>query len=409
MTSPPSFAAWNTRGFNSPDKTLCCKDLVKKFNLDLLFILETRISLANSTNNWFLSTHSIFPHEGSYDNFNCASPGRIWIKWNSLKVTFKPLVTSSQLIHGLIFSNLNNNFYVTVVYAANSMEDRKALWKDIYDIANSISMPWIILGDFNCCRHSNEKAGGSLLHNSKIMDFHNFIFKTGVHDLSSVGHFFTWYNQRADNPIHIKLDRMLVNDAWLDSYPNSFYIVEDPLISDHSPIILQQEATPLNKRRFQFKNYWTLNPDFWNELISIFSQRYHSSPIHSFYQKLKTLKLIIKSKTWSSSNSIKRDIDELTQSQSSIISQLQTCPLDQDLNLALTDINHKLAERNANWTDWIIQRAKAKWLSSGEDDLKFLYSRINVRHNINLIKVISTNSGTFSSKSEISNAIIQHF
>ncbi|XP_020704255.2 uncharacterized protein LOC110115380 [Dendrobium catenatum] len=401
-------AAWNTRGFNSPDKTLCCKNLVNKFNLDMLFILETRISPTNSSNSWFLSNHHVFSQEGSFDNFAYASPGRIWLKWNTNTVSFKPLFTSSQLVHGMVSTNSNEHFYIFVVYASNNLEERRNLWNDILEISSSISLPWLILGYFNCCRFSHDKAGRSLLHDNKLLDFQNLIYHIEAHELSSVGHFLTWFNHRTDNPIHIKLDRMLVNDDWLGSYPNSFFVVDDPYISDHSPIVLQQGVDLHLKHRFQFKNYWVSKPEFWDDLISIFSQKFHSSPIHSFYNKLKTLKLKIKAKSWASSTSMYKEIYELNLSQNTIIFQLQASPLDPDLNLALKNTNQKLYVRNADWADWIIQRAKAKWMSCGED-LKFLYSRNNVRHNSNLIKVISTANGTFNSHNEISNAIVQHF
>ncbi|XP_020696497.2 uncharacterized protein LOC110109654 [Dendrobium catenatum] len=256
---------------------------------------------------------------------------------------------------------------------------------------------------------NHEKAGGLALQDNKLTDFQNLIYNIGAHELSSVGHFFTWFNQRTDNPIHIKLDRMLVNDAWLDRYPNSFYTVDDPYISDHSPIVVQQGVNTNLKHRFQFKNYWVSKPEFWDELISTFSQKFHSSPIHSFYHKLKTLKLKIKSKSWASSTSLKRDINELNQKQNTIYSQLQVTPLDPELNQALKLINQKLADRNEEWADWTIQRAKAKWMTCGEDDLKFLYSKINVRHNFNLIKAISTGNGILNNHNDISLAIIQHF
>ncbi|XP_020704264.1 uncharacterized protein LOC110115389 [Dendrobium catenatum] len=409
MTNPPMLAAWNTRGFNSPDKALCWKNLVNTYNLDLIFILETRISIPNTNNNWFLSTHSIYPHEGSYDNFAFVNPDKIWVKWNSLNVSFKPVFTSSQLIHGQVFTGNAESYYVFVVYTSNSLVERQILWRDLSDIAAIIASTWIILVDFNCCRYTNEKAGGSLLTNSKVSDFNNLIFNIGAHELSYVGHFFTWFNQRTGNPIHIKLDRMLVNEVWLQTYPNSYYLVDDPQISDHSPIILHNALKIQQKHRFLFKNYWVSKPEFWDELISVFSQRFHSSPIHSFCHKLKTLMLNIKSKNWVSSNALQSEILELTSSQNSILRQIHDAPLELDLNLALKEINHKLLERNSNWSDWVIQRAKAKWLTCGEDDLRFLYSRINARHNTNLIKSITTSEGTFSNPTDLNNAIIRHF
>ncbi|PKU84127.1 Putative ribonuclease H protein [Dendrobium catenatum] len=201
----------------------------------------------------------------------------------------------------------------------------------------------------------------------------------------------------------------MVNDCWLGNFLSSFYIVDNPQISDHSPIILRIDQSKHRNHRFPFKNYWLANSEFWDSLIQVFSQRFHSSPIHAFFKKLKTLKISIKSKNWASSNSLQTDISDLTASQNNFLCQIQTNPLDTDLNLALKDINHKLAVKNSDWSSWIIQRAKAKWLSNGEDDLKFLYSRINVRQNTNQIKCITTVEGTFSNPDDINRAIVNHF
>ncbi|KAI0515490.1 hypothetical protein KFK09_008154 [Dendrobium nobile] len=296
---------------------------------------------------WFNTTHSVFSSEASYNNFEYASPRRIWIKWN----------------------------------AATTL------------IAVGLNM----------------RTGGTLLSNSKVLDFNNMIFNVAAHDLASVGHYFTWFNQRTDNPIHIKLDRMLVNDSWLSYFPNSFYLVDSPQISYHSPIILQHDQAHQLKHRFLFKNYWLHNNEFWDSLILVFSQRLRSSPIHAFYQKLKTLKINIKSKSWASSNTLQHDISELNIKQNSFLCQIQASPLDPEINLALKDINCKLAVKTSDWSDWIYQRAKANWMTNGEDDLKFLYSRINVRHNSNLIRSITTVEGTYNTKIEISNAIVNHF
>ncbi|KAL0921416.1 hypothetical protein M5K25_008483 [Dendrobium thyrsiflorum] len=82
---------------------------------------------------------------------------------------------------------------------------------------------------------------------------------------------------------------------------------------------------------------------------------------------------------------------------------------DPELNVSLKETNMKLSEANSRWIDWILQRGKAKWLTSSDDDLKFLYSKINHRGNTNLIRSISSNGATFNSPSEVNKAFIKHF
>ncbi|XP_020689773.1 uncharacterized protein LOC110104846 [Dendrobium catenatum] len=363
-------AAWNLRGFNSPDKVPCCKQFSKKYNLDMLFILEAKVSAASSSDPWFSANHDIFPCEASFDNFALSNPDTIWIKWNSLKVNFIPVFTSTQLIHELVYVGTIPTCNVSVIYASKNFEERLLLWEQLLSLADGIVLPGIILGDFNCCRYPHEKAGGNAIVASKMTDFNNLIFNIGVHELSSVGHYYTWFNQRADKPIHIKLDRALVNDAWLSTFNNTY---------------------------------------FWDCLISSFSQHYRSSPICAFYYKLKDLKRKIKTKTWASSSRLKQDLDNLSFEQNLLLSRLQDNPTDPILNATLSFTNRCMADINHAWTEWISQRGKASWLSCGEDDLKFLYARINIRHNVNLIKSLSTPDGILTSHQEIKEAAISHF
>lgn len=111
------------------------------------------------------------------------------------------------------------------------------------------------MGDFNCCRFSSEKLGGNALHQNQLHDFNNFIFESNMDDLTSIGPSFTWFNQRADSPIHIKLDHMMVNEHWLSSFPDSYYMVKNPDGSDHCPIILKYGVNSSTHHRFLFKNY----------------------------------------------------------------------------------------------------------------------------------------------------------
>lgn len=293
----PNIVAWNICGFNSPYKVLSCKQLIQLHNLDLLFILEAKISQNNSSNNWFHASHKIFPNEAACDNFLFSNPGRISVKWNAHTVHFSPLTMTSQCIHDIVSIKNNLICAITAIYASNSQTKRLSLWHSIQAIAESTSLPWALIGDFNCCRSIHEKVGGMALSNSQLGDFSNMIFNNGLLDLSSIGHFFTWHNQQLHNPIHIKLDRILVNDQWLVSFPKSFYKVDEPYCLDHSPLILLNNMDNRKGHRFLFKNYCTNLPDFWNCLIEVFSKPNESSPLSAFIFKLKTLENSMKHKS----------------------------------------------------------------------------------------------------------------
>ncbi|KAL0908947.1 hypothetical protein M5K25_023462 [Dendrobium thyrsiflorum] len=189
----PSIASWNGRGFNNPDKVLCCKRLVDSFKLDMLCILENRIHVSALQDPYFSQTHAVFTPEDSCNNFGHSKSGRIWIKWNPNKIHFNPTLISDQIISGYVSLSNSLSINLSVIYAANNMLDRVALWEQIRQLAQSQVDPWILLGDFNCCRYSHEKAGGTLLNHNNLIELNNLIFDTKLLDIHSVGYKYTWF------------------------------------------------------------------------------------------------------------------------------------------------------------------------------------------------------------------------
>ncbi|XP_020695761.1 uncharacterized protein LOC110109164 [Dendrobium catenatum] len=245
---------------------------------------------------------------------------------------------------------------------------------------------WIILGDFNCCRFANEKAGGIELLPSRLGELNNFIFDGGVHDFPSVGLFYTLSNLQISQPIHIKLDRMLVNVEFLYVFPQAYYNILPTANSDHSPLVLLAAPKSHTPRRFLFKNYW----------------------IHM---------VKLKDKDRSSSHYLSKSILEFKSKHHDCLSKskhhdcllaLQNQPLDSELNNNLKTIKEHLIKLQASWASWISQRAKEHWLSKGEDDLGFLYAKIRSRANLNMIREISFPWGHFTNHKDIVEVLILH-
>ncbi|KAI0524434.1 hypothetical protein KFK09_003803 [Dendrobium nobile] len=386
-----------------------CKDLISSHNLKLLGILEAKIQPSMSSDPWFCHSHKLFDNELCCDNFAFSNPGRIWLKWDSTAVSFSPSFFSSQIIHGLFSSGSSPLIFLSVIYAANQPDDRKVLWDSLLQISNNINLPWAIMGDFNCYRYEFEKVGGAPLPSGRLGELSNFIFNSGLQDLSSVGLLYTWFNQRIDLPIHIKLDRILVNSEFLDFFPNSHYKVDSPFGSDHSPLILLANTVNRTYSRFMFKKFWLNRDDFWEVLLTAFNSPNKASPIYAFYNCLKFLKNKIKGMDWSSSSFLSNAILEAKNHQLQCINALQISPLDHHLNSNLKSATENLNLLQLEWSSWIIQRAKSYWLSHGEDDLGFLYAKIRSRSNMNLIKEISTSQGLITGHQNIAVEHIEHF
>ncbi|KAI0499558.1 hypothetical protein KFK09_017764 [Dendrobium nobile] len=138
--------------------------LVQSLRLDMICILENRIQLTSLSDQSFFNSHMVYDYESSCNNFHCSNPGRIWIKWCPDKLTFQPCFFSSQMIAGMVSYGSNIPFLLSVIYASNNQVERKVLWEDLRNITPTEGIPWILMGDYNCCRFPSEKLGGNTLH-----------------------------------------------------------------------------------------------------------------------------------------------------------------------------------------------------------------------------------------------------
>ncbi|XP_028555639.1 uncharacterized protein LOC114580910 [Dendrobium catenatum] len=386
-----------------------CRELVRDNNLGLLCILEAKVHNESINDPWFVNSHMIFNTEDSINNFSHSNPGRIWIKWNPNIITFSPLFIASQIIHGTVTVGTQPPVLISVIYAANNVCDRNILWNQLRNLIPDPSMAWVIMGDFNCYRSVDEKSGGHHTHNSQLGELNKVIFDCGLLDLASVGLFYTWYNQRLDSPIHIKLDRMLTNNALLERFPDAFYKILPTHNSDHSPLILAVSKCDKNPSRFMFKNFWINMDGFWEMVLDAFDRHYNCSSIAAFYRSLQILKNSLKSKIWTSSCYLLDTMDNIKINQQKYIADLQQDPLNMHLNFLYKQSCDNLNSLSKAWSSWLYQRAKTKWLRNGKNDLGFLYAHIRSRKNLNVIKEITTSEGKFDNKAGIAEAIIKHF
>ncbi|KAI0504504.1 hypothetical protein KFK09_015456 [Dendrobium nobile] len=205
------------------------------------------------------------------------------------------------------------------------------------------------------------------------------IFNNRLRDLHSVGCKYTWFNQRIDQPIHIKLDRVLVNEGWINAFSDSYCSYQSPSCSDHCPIILHSGRSIQVKHRFLYKNYWSKIDKYWDLLLEPLYLPCLGNPLSHFCNTLRSLKNSIKSQPWATSSTVSKHIDNLLLRQKELLDSLQSDPYNPNLNHAFKEVNTELANTSSLQASWIIQRAKVNWLKHGEDDLKFLYAKIRTK------------------------------
>ncbi|XP_074305712.1 uncharacterized protein LOC141640934 [Silene latifolia] len=126
------------------------------------------------------------------------------------------------------------------------------------------SLPWLVLGDINCVRSTKERISSNPPNVVAMDNFNDAIANSGLVELKTIGCFFTWTNkQELEDRKWIKLDRALVNNTWLQLYPDSFADALTPGISDHSPLVISLDQTVQHRpASFKFLNCWSQDEKF---------------------------------------------------------------------------------------------------------------------------------------------------
>ncbi|GKV14107.1 hypothetical protein SLEP1_g25024 [Rubroshorea leprosula] len=117
------------------------------------------------------------------------------------------------------------------------------------------SVRWIVSGGFNEIRAIHERSDWHSLACLPIglEVFHNSLNEAELDDLPTIDPINTWSNKRFQGLIAKKLDRLMVNEAWVDAYPNTKARFLAPRCSDHN-IGFVEIATPIGgTRRKPFK------------------------------------------------------------------------------------------------------------------------------------------------------------
>lgn len=124
----------------------------------------------------------------------------------------------------------DDEFFCSFVYASNLAEERKGQWRDIKDHHDSPIFQhkqWLIFGDFNEILDIEEHSGFETNPNItlRIQDFQDVTRYSSLLDLTSHGPQYTWCNKREEGMILKKLDQILMNDCWLQSFPQSYSVL----------------------------------------------------------------------------------------------------------------------------------------------------------------------------------------
>lgn len=154
-------------------------------------------------------------------------------------------------------------------------------------------VPWLQFGDFNVVRQMSERLVG--FDSNFALEFNSCLDDIEMEDMTFKGMLFTWSNKRGGmGHIKSKLDRVLINGSWLDTFLESDTTFLAPGISDHSFILVNVLPEVQKRRPFKFFSFWMRHISFKEILKNSWL-----SPVDCFvrsklYVKLSRLKPVLR-------------------------------------------------------------------------------------------------------------------
>lgn len=396
---------WNVRGFNKQSKHRVVKNWVQEKGLQFGGLLETRVKESKSAQ----IISSVFPGWSAVNNYEYNRKGRIWVTWSS-QVRMTPVFKSEQMITmSVLLEGEEDEFFCSFVYAENTGERRKELWNDMKDHQNSRmfqNREWIIMGDFNEIldgeEHSNYEDSGLMTFGMK--DFESVIQHCRLLDMGFQGPKYTWSNKRDEGTISKKLDRILVNETWLNKRTQAYGIFEAGGVSDHLRGRFHLDVEVAGKRKpFKFTNviaetseFKEMIANYWKATQPLFQSTSALFRLSKYLKGLKPhLRALSKNKLGELTKKVKEAFKDLCEKQERL--------------MELPSPENVLAEREAaeRWQrvsdieeKVLKQRSKLHWLQVGDKNNKAFHTAVKVRETRNAIREIKCPDGTTVSKQE---------
>ncbi|XP_018458827.2 uncharacterized protein LOC108829724 [Raphanus sativus] len=310
----------------------------------------------------------------------------------------------------------SNCLTITACYAANLNTERSDLWVDLINVQQQLSLdssPWVVGGDFNQISHFSEHSLPSVnCYDSPMSEFRDTLSHLGIFDLRFTRPLHTWSNKCPSSRIAKKLDRILVNQPWVSSFPHSQATFLPPDISDHAPAILNLAVNlpTSGTKPFKFFNYLTKHPLFYQTVL----QAWHQSgsiawDLSHLCVKLKKIKSDIKKLNRENFS----DIQERVRVANRLLNDAQVLALThptQENFLKEKELHDKWEFLRTIEESYFRQRSRINWLREGDHNTTFFHRLMQVRNSYNSIRSFTLSTGEVVTDPVVMGVIaISHF
>ncbi|XP_071728773.1 uncharacterized protein [Rutidosis leptorrhynchoides] len=195
------------------------------------------------------------------------------------------------------------------VYGPHNDRGKKLMWESLDVLLNSVSLAWLLCGDFNEVRNTSDRLN-SQFHQGRADRFNDFILRNNLIEIPISGRKFTRISD--DGVKFSKLDRFLVTDNFLGLWEDLSIITLDRNLSDHCLLVLRDRIFDYGPKPFKVFDEWFNCLDVGDVIRDAWNQPIRGSKKDCvFRDRLKNVKMTLR--TWSKSKfgGLHNEINEL--------------------------------------------------------------------------------------------------
>ncbi|GJY90761.1 putative RNA-directed DNA polymerase, eukaryota, reverse transcriptase zinc-binding domain protein [Tanacetum coccineum] len=152
-------------------------------------------------------------------------------------------------------------------------------------------MPWVLMGDYNVALNLEYSHSSSSRFNSAMIEFKDCVSPIEVMDINCSGIHFTWNQKPRGEGGLLKLDRIIGNLEFVDSFLATYALFQPYRISDHSLTVLKIPTLSGRKQKpFKFFNFLTFKVSFPHVVAIEWNKQVAGHSMYQIVSKLKSLK-----------------------------------------------------------------------------------------------------------------------
>ncbi|XP_074290540.1 uncharacterized protein LOC141617255 [Silene latifolia] len=158
--------------------------------------------------------------------------------------------------------------------------------------ATTVYGPWLVGGDFNSIMRAGDTIGGAEVTLADILPMRTTVDECQLQEGKIIGSYITWNNKHENGTkVYSKIDRVLINDDWLQMFPDSVAHFLPQGVFDHCPCVVQYTmANTRRKSSFKYFNMWALAHNFEDVVRFGWQVDIQGTPMYRVAKNLKGLK-----------------------------------------------------------------------------------------------------------------------